>query len=83
MEQPGGSGQHPSTLRNVLIWTYERGTLQYDILCGLILAFIFLVPRSCFAPKKPPDAAAAKAAQVSTTGASSQRSVPDEPHPNH
>jgi hypothetical protein len=38
--------------RNLLIWSYERGTLQYDIICALILAFIFFVPRSCFAPKK-------------------------------
>jgi hypothetical protein len=37
--------------RNLLIWSYERGTLQYDIICGLILAFVFFVPRSCFAPK--------------------------------
>lgn len=39
--------------RNILIWTYERGTLQYDIICALILAFIFLVPRSCFQVKRP------------------------------
>jgi len=38
------------TLRNVLIWTYERGTLPYDIICALILAFIFLVPREWFLP---------------------------------
>jgi hypothetical protein len=35
-------------LRKTLIWSYERGTLQYDIICGLILAFIFFTPRSCF-----------------------------------
>ncbi len=38
--------------RHILIWTYERGTLQYDIICALILAFIFLVPRSCFTARK-------------------------------
>ncbi len=43
--QMAGNG---GTFRNLLIWTYERGTLQYDIICALILAFIFLVPRSCF-----------------------------------
>jgi hypothetical protein len=41
-----------ATTRNILIWTYERGTLQYDIICALILAFIFLVPRSCFTAKR-------------------------------
>jgi hypothetical protein len=39
-------------IRNILIWTYERGTIQYDIICALILAFIFFVPKSCFVAKK-------------------------------
>jgi len=43
------------TFRNILIWTYERGTLQYDIIIALILAFIFLVPRSCFVSRKVDD----------------------------
>ena len=34
--------------RKILVWSYERETIQYDIICGLILAFIFFVPRSCF-----------------------------------
>jgi hypothetical protein len=41
-----------ATIRNVLVWTYERGTLQYDIICALILIFIFLVPKSCFTAKR-------------------------------
>jgi len=40
------------TLRHIFVWTYERGTIQYDIICALILAFIFFTPRSCFVPKK-------------------------------
>ncbi|HXK61860.1 MAG TPA: hypothetical protein PLP42_18385 [Acidobacteriota bacterium] len=32
----------------VLFWTYPRGTWQYDLLCALILAFIFLTPRDFF-----------------------------------
>jgi hypothetical protein len=35
------------TARKILIWEYERGTLPYDILCALILLFVFLVPHSC------------------------------------
>jgi hypothetical protein len=31
-----------------LIWSYKRGSIQYDIICVLILAFIFLIPRGCF-----------------------------------
>ena len=34
-----------------LFWTYERGTWQYDIMVVLILAFIFLTPRSWFQDK--------------------------------
>ena len=26
---------------NIFVWSYERGTLPYDILCALILAFVF------------------------------------------
>jgi hypothetical protein len=37
---------------NIFVWSYERGTIQYDIICALILAFIFLVPPSCFVAKK-------------------------------
>ncbi len=32
---------------NALWWHYERGSWQYDIICAVILAFIFL-PRSWF-----------------------------------
>jgi hypothetical protein len=35
-------------LKNVLLWSYERGTWQYDVLCLLILAFIFLTPSNWF-----------------------------------
>jgi len=37
----------------LFIWSYKRGTIQYDIICILILAFIFLLPRGCFVRKKP------------------------------
>jgi len=37
---------------NIFVWSYERGTIQYDIICALILAFIFLVPPSCFVSKR-------------------------------
>jgi len=47
-------GKAADTPRRVLIWSYERGSLQYDIICALILAFIFLVPPSCFVKKQVP-----------------------------
>ena len=32
----------------VLFWTYERGSWQYDVICAVILAFIFLTPSTVF-----------------------------------
>ena len=37
-----------TTLKRVLFWSYERGTWQYDIMCVLILAFIFCSPNTLF-----------------------------------
>ncbi len=33
------------TLRNYLFWSYERGSLHYDVMVTLILLFIFVTPR--------------------------------------
>lgn len=32
----------------VLFWSYGRGTWQYDVLCGAIIAFLLLTPNSMF-----------------------------------
>jgi hypothetical protein len=37
-----------STLKKVLFWSYDRGTWQYDVMCVLILAFIFFTPGDWF-----------------------------------
>jgi len=37
-----------STLKKVLFWSYERGSWQYDVMCVLILAFIFALPSAYF-----------------------------------
>ena len=37
------------TLKGLLFWSYGRSTWQYDVLCALILAFIFLTPQGWFA----------------------------------
>ena len=37
-----------ATLKGILFWSYERGSWQYDIMCVLILAFVFLGPNSLF-----------------------------------
>ncbi|MBI4456523.1 MAG: hypothetical protein HY644_11570 [Acidobacteria bacterium] len=31
---------------NILMWSYARGTWQYDVMCALIIAFIVLTPRN-------------------------------------
>ena len=36
-------------IKNLFFWSYSRNTWQYDVLCALILAFIFLTPKSWFA----------------------------------
>ncbi|MEW5974208.1 MAG: hypothetical protein AB1898_00235 [Acidobacteriota bacterium] len=36
------------TLLRIILWSHARGTLQYDILCALILIFIFVTPRQVF-----------------------------------
>jgi hypothetical protein len=37
-----------STIKKMFLWNYARNTWQWDILCVLILAFIFLTPKSWF-----------------------------------
>jgi len=33
------------TIRGYILWSYERGTLHYDIMVTLILLFVFISPR--------------------------------------
>ena len=32
------------TIRGYILWSYERGTIHYDIMVTLILIFVFLSP---------------------------------------
>ena len=41
-------------LHRYLWWTYERGSIHYDVMVTLILAFIFLSPRIIDFKDKPP-----------------------------
>lgn len=36
------------TLKNIILWRYERASWQWDLLCFLIILFIFLTPRAWF-----------------------------------
>jgi hypothetical protein len=31
-------------MKRFLLWSFDRGSIQYDVICALILAFIFLTP---------------------------------------
>jgi hypothetical protein len=33
------------TVRGFVLWSYERGSVQYDVMVTLILVFVFLSPR--------------------------------------
>jgi hypothetical protein len=41
------------TIRGYIFWSYERGTLHYDIMVTLILLFVFLSPRLINFKDKP------------------------------
>ncbi len=34
--------------KRFILWDYHRGSWQYDVMVGIILAFIFLTPRDWF-----------------------------------
>ena len=35
-------------MKNVINWNYERASWQWDVLCLVIVAFIFLTPKAWF-----------------------------------
>ena len=43
--------EHPllNLLKKLFFWNYARNTWQWDVLCVVILIFIFLTPKSWFA----------------------------------
>lgn len=59
-------GRFLERLGSVVLWSYDRGTFPYDVMCAAILLFVFLTPGSVFhdqpaptpapaAPVGPPD----------------------------
>jgi len=41
------------TIRDYMFWSYERGTIQYDVMVTIILLFVFLSPRLINFKDKP------------------------------
>ncbi|MEQ1920936.1 MAG: hypothetical protein ABL952_00375 [Pyrinomonadaceae bacterium] len=54
-------------MKNVINWNYERASWQWDVLCILIMIFIFATPKSWFSkPKSPANQNAAATVQSVT-----------------
>jgi hypothetical protein len=47
-KDPSRGSKTRLVLKRAIFWSYERGSWQYDIICVLILAFIFLTPTRWF-----------------------------------
>ncbi|MGH9533240.1 MAG: hypothetical protein ACRD2E_00105 [Terriglobales bacterium] len=62
MAQSGGRGLG-GKISSFLWWSYPRASLEYDVMVGLILAFIFLVPRGFFHDQPRPFPAPGTTAQ--------------------
>jgi hypothetical protein len=43
-----------TTLKKIFFWNYARNTWQWDVLCVVILVFIFLTPKSWLASGERP-----------------------------
>lgn len=43
-----------SGIKRFLFWDYARATWQYDLMVGLILAFVFLTPRELYRDQPKP-----------------------------
>lgn len=40
------------SIKNIIRWRYQRGSWQWDVLCIVILIFIFLTPKDWFDKKE-------------------------------
>ena len=69
------------SIKNILLWSYDRGTWQYDLLCLLIIAAILLIPSKYFGDRDRPlrTSLAATSIQNTNTGTDSQNSLKSAP----
>jgi hypothetical protein len=51
-------------LKSYFFWTYERGSIHYDVMVSLILIFMFLSPRLFDFKDKPVETVALHASEV-------------------
>jgi hypothetical protein len=65
-------------IKNVILWNYGRTAWQYDVLCILILAFIFLTPKSWFYGKeRQPLASASESSKITRLIVSTEEFSPN------
>jgi hypothetical protein len=43
----------PQTIKRIIWWDFARASWQWDVLCILIMCFIFLTPKSWYENKNP------------------------------
>jgi hypothetical protein len=55
-----------TTLKKIFFWNYARNTWQWDLLCVVILIFIFLTPNRWFLSGEPSQRAAHQSPVVKT-----------------
>jgi hypothetical protein len=53
-----------SLVKRYIFWTYERGSLHYDVMVTLILAFLFIAPRYIDFKDKPITAVPIRSSEV-------------------
>jgi len=68
-------------ISRVIFWRYRRGGWQYDILCILILLFIFLVPSSVLDGSYFDKTDSSSVAETKGSTASSGQPVPETAAP--
>src|SRR5271170_7989053 len=52
------------TIRNYIFWSYERGSVQYDVMVTLILLFMFVSPHFINYNDKPVETVALHSSEV-------------------
>ena len=72
-------GKDEGFFKNLLVWSCERGTLQYDIICAIILAFIFFVPPSCFVSRRDAVSPQLNSRSASNATGSEKQATPVQP----
>jgi hypothetical protein len=56
-------------MKDIINWNYERASWQWDVLCILIMIFIFATPKEWFnKPKPTANQSGASAVQMETFG---------------